>query len=187
MGNHKRRSVAEHRSRRPQRKRDTTCGQYNNHNKWSCCTGGSVKDLDLLARYDYFGRLVDADAINFEVVRSWMCRCARDHEICRMFDKGIYPRNFRVIDCDTLHVVLWESLPGGQDYFTLSYVWSQAEDHKSTDGNQDFQAKLSTSSLPQVILDAVEVTGKLRWKGSRYLWVDRYCIDNLTPATNTTR
>lgn len=64
----------------------------------------------------------------------------------------------------------------GQDgrYVALSYVWGEAQPHKTTNANQAvYSAGIDPSLLPQTILDAIYVTHTL---GFQYLWVDSLCI-----------
>ncbi|KAK6954229.1 hypothetical protein Daesc_004195 [Daldinia eschscholtzii] len=58
----------------------------------------------------------------------------------------------------------WPSAQPWYNYVALSYVWGQ-KGHDPSKGLCD---------LPATIRDATEVTKRL---GQRYLWVDRYCID----------
>ncbi|KAI0854455.1 heterokaryon incompatibility protein-domain-containing protein [Daldinia vernicosa] len=67
----------------------------------------------------------------------------------------------KLIDCQMMTVVRAEP---SYDYVALSYVWGRQE-HDSSKGLHD---------SPATIRDAIKVTTKL---GYRYLWIDRYCID----------
>jgi hypothetical protein len=66
-----------------------------------------------------------------------------------------------LIDCQTLDIMLAEDMP----YVALSYVWGCGSAATSI---------TELEALPNTIRDAITVTLKL---GFRYLWVDRYCID----------
>jgi len=76
------------------------------------------------------------------------------------------PDFFRVIDCKARQVIVAQP---GCEYLALSYVWGTT-------------TRTSTGSLgdldncPKVISDSMDVTLNLSF---RYLWVDRYCIDQL--------
>ena len=72
--------------------------------------------------------------------------------------------NLRVIDCHTGDLVLSNE---NDPYVALSYVW----------GNDSGTAQRS-SAYPKTIQDAIFVTRKL---GYRWLWVDKYCIDQNNP------
>jgi Heterokaryon incompatibility protein (HET) len=63
------------------------------------------------------------------------------------------------------------------DYFALSYAWGQAQDSGLCKDTPLFTTSLAQSDLPQVIEDTVEVVKQIRPEGSRYLWVDKYCIN----------
>jgi hypothetical protein len=70
----------------------------------------------------------------------------------------------RVVDCKSGQLVEENSQP----YVCLSYVWgSKAPTQEALDN-------LLPINLPATISDAMVVTLKI---GLRYLWVDRYCID----------
>jgi hypothetical protein len=64
-----------------------------------------------------------------------------------------------MLDCQTHQI---KPAPENCSYLTLSYVW----------GGEN--ALADATDLPRTIADAVYVTMKL---GYRYLWVDKYCID----------
>ncbi|KAJ3472596.1 hypothetical protein NLG97_g10860 [Lecanicillium saksenae] len=100
---------------------------------------------------------------NVEVAHEWM-------DFCRKFHRGNCRRKklvrdsiigFKVIDC---HSAPWSVVEKGwakEAYAALSYVWGQSQ-------------LSSTTDWPPVVKDAIQVTRDL---GIRYLWVDRYCID----------
>jgi hypothetical protein len=69
----------------------------------------------------------------------------------------------KLIDCITSDIILAEDKP----YVALSYVWGSGSEISEN------RNKLP-ETLPNTIKDAIIVTKKL---GYRYLWVDRYCID----------
>jgi hypothetical protein len=75
----------------------------------------------------------------------------------------------RVIDCHT-HTII--HAPAECQYVALSYVWGCSTSTSTDARPQDIQPTLENA--PKVINDAIDVTLKLRL---RYLWVDRYCID----------
>lgn len=103
------------------------------------------------------------DEINsFDYVKDWISLCSSRHRIC---DVEVRSSNAcqKLIDCETRAIVIGENRP----YVALSYVWGLSSD-KSEDAN-----RLPTN-VPNTIQDAMTVTKRL---GYRYLWVDRYCID----------
>jgi hypothetical protein len=137
----------------------------------------SPATLNCLGPYDYFGSEVNPDSVNFDAVRLWLSQCARQHtSTCGSRQVTRVP-SLRVIDCDTLRVVLWDDVLPGHDYFALSYVWNKPDPCITQTDSVMFRAQLFESLLPHVMVDAIEVVKKVRPQGSRYLWVDRYCID----------
>ncbi|KAG4434632.1 hypothetical protein IFR05_009896 [Cadophora sp. M221] len=97
----------------------------------------------------------------FETVKSWINFCRDKHtKICAV-DNFSPVQSLKLIDCQTLDIILAEDMP----YLALSYVWGPGSAATSI-------TELET--LPNTIRDAITVTLKL---GYRYLWVDRYCID----------
>jgi hypothetical protein len=127
------------------------------------------------------------------MVNQWLQTCATEHqETCGMQESG--PSNLRgflVIDCDNRMI---GPAPSGCIYAALSYVWgsststapytdrSSASDRelilfKERDGL--IQSQLPAQA-PAVIEDALLCTRAI---GLRFLWVDRYCIDQTDPST----
>ncbi|KAK4223994.1 HET-domain-containing protein [Podospora fimiseda] len=99
--------------------------------------------------------------VNFAQVKRWINFCTKNHspEKCRLPSIPELP-GFYLIDCWTRSLV---TPPQDCQYITLSYVWGQKTVNSSLEG-----------SLPSVIQGSISVTMAL---GYRYLWVDRYCID----------
>ncbi|OTA99633.1 hypothetical protein M426DRAFT_67365, partial [Hypoxylon sp. CI-4A] len=117
-----------------------------------------------------WGRHVGTSA-DLELVKAWIGFCNEHHDLCRV-RKGAGTGKketkevpgFRLIDCETKKI---EPSSLSRQFVALSYVWgSPANIQKQR-------------NWPQVVEDAINVTKNL---GYRYLWVDRYCIDQ----TNTT-
>ena len=75
-------------------------------------------------------------------------------------------QNMYLIDC-VYGIVI--PAPRHRDYLALSYVWG-----KASEGGEDYVFPSLPVPLPRTIQDAVTVTKQL---GHRYLWVDRYCIN----------
>lgn len=99
--------------------------------------------------------------VDFDRLRRWLSDCRRHS------GPHVPPLDLpgmRVIDCELREIV---PLPSAHpEYATLSYVWGQPGAPCSTDG------KLP-DRLPLTIEDSITVCREL---GVRYLWVDRYCI-----------
>jgi hypothetical protein len=101
---------------------------------------------------------------HFRAIKSWIAQCGQAHPLaCSPRLNSTKPRT--LIDC----VMRILSCYTNQKYVCLSYVWGTDEVDCQTGGNELPQ------DLPQTISDAMHVTVEV---GLRYLWVDRYCIDN---------
>lgn len=88
--------------------------------------------------------------------------------------RTLFPSKARVIDCVSRRVVALES---GMPYLALSYVWGDNGHNPVTESeiSNDFEGGglLLLPNRPQTVEDAIAfVTGI----GQRYLWIDKYCI-----------
>ena len=106
-----------------------------------------------------------AQSVDCSIIREWLQFCKENHNaICVRPKAHLEQRvpGFRLIDCDTEAIIysLWTVR-----YAALSYVWGTA---KKTDW-----------IFPKVVMHAIFVTRAL---GIRYIWVDRYCIDQSNEA-----
>ncbi|KAI0649828.1 HET-domain-containing protein [Trametes meyenii] len=99
--------------------------------------------------------------------------CRRKHGRCPTPHDGPLPT--RVIDCsDPNHPRLHLSNGAEAPYVALSYVWGEAQPHRTTTGNvRTYLRGIDAALLPQTIKDAIECTYSF---GMRYLWVDALCI-----------
>lgn len=116
-------------------------------------------------------RLVDTRIVDWDRIRDWIGTCSTDpqHLDCRPMDLTL--DGFRVIDCLSRAV---GPLPPGAKYAALSYVWGPSEiSEPLLDGGR------LPASTQMAIEDAMHCTTRL---GFRYLWVDRYCIDQASPS-----
>ena len=120
-------------------------------------------------------------AIDFELVRTWISVCREKHrKLCREPETELLANitalpSFRVIDCSKKSIV---QAPTVFEYVALSYVWGQTPISKrktTIPGNQPTNALPLV--LPKTIEDAMVVVVQL---GFKYLWVDKYCIDQST-------
>lgn len=105
------------------------------------------------------------DTVNWSIVREWLQFCRDHHSKSCNSEFGFMAPGFKLIDCETRTIV--ECVETCLDYVTLSYVWGKGElpcMHTQTIG----------AGLPRTIDDAIEAVKQL---GLRYLWIDRYCID----------
>lgn len=116
--------------------------------------------------------------INPEVIKNWLRYCQDNHSsACREGDKPTSSKSarspfsailsFKLIDCETRRIVHGCRA----QYVALSYVWGASE------RAPEF-SRVLPAQLPETIEDAITVTQSL---GMRYLWIDRYCIDQSKP------
>jgi hypothetical protein len=118
------------------------------------------------------------DSVDMDLVRVWVAGCQAKHtDLCVdagpeiMSDIRSLP-GFQLIDCNTSRIVI---APEVFQYVALSYVWGQplAKNDGSARSCNQLGGNLP-SNLPETIRDAMTVTLRL---GYRYLWVDKYCIN----------
>ncbi|KAL7795608.1 heterokaryon incompatibility domain-containing protein [Trichoderma afarasin] len=102
--------------------------------------------------------------------KNWFGYCNSNHgSLCNSLKS--YLCGAHVIDCQEQSIA---ELEPEMPYVALSYVWGQPQDQREVvDGNR------LTAQLPLLIRDAIAVTQAM---GFRYLWVDRYCIDQNNPT-----
>lgn len=102
-------------------------------------------------------------------IREMLGTCSTTHS-CGM-NNLTFPHNANVIDCEARAIV---QLNNNMEYLALSYVWGNGYTARPV-----HDAALRTRSpnlglnFPLVVEDAILVVQK---SGYRYLWVDRYCI-----------
>lgn len=108
----------------------------------------------------------------FDIDRAlhWLEYCKRNHStLCGASTNSLVP-GLRLIDCWTMSI---EEAGDSYPYVALSYVWGNPASVDSTlrrAGNR----LLLPARLSSAISDAIVVTRAL---GFRYLWVDKFCID----------
>ncbi|KAF1850740.1 HET-domain-containing protein [Cucurbitaria berberidis CBS 394.84] len=110
-----------------------------------------------------FARDIQSDKINWAAVKQWLQYCDTEHEDSCGSVKMMQLPGFRVIDCTTRRIV---EAPKECKFVALSYVWG-------SDSSPGLRLKLPTK-VPLLIEDAITCTKAI---GLRYLWIDRYCID----------
>lgn len=142
---------------------------------WNCRATGCILPVHLSSstnRSRYKARLMNAQCIDYDFIRQCLDFCQRrhnHHEMCKSTNVSS-PSSIKVIDCESLLVI---PAPPDCSYVALSYVWGPSE------GEEPLKCGTRTSlprSPPQVIRDAIALTRNLNW---RYLWVDKYCINQL--------
>jgi hypothetical protein len=112
-------------------------------------------------------RLLKPDSIDFTILQDWLDICREKHtDKCSVESACVSSvQHLKLVDCETHKIVS----ANGDAYAALSYMCGQIE-HASHDPDH------LPSILPNTIKDAITVTQRL---GLRYLWVDRYCIDQI--------
>jgi hypothetical protein len=106
--------------------------------------------------------------VDFDLFKRWIEGC-QQHEEC-LPDEASDLERLKVIDCETRTV---QVAPGKCCFVALSYLWGPQE--------IPFPQPLPTEQT-RTIEDAILVTLRL---GFRYLWVDRYCIDQMSIMDKT--
>ncbi|KAF4611454.1 hypothetical protein D9613_003810 [Agrocybe pediades] len=133
-----------------------------------------------------FPRLIRADAIDLDLVRTWISVCQYHHgPPCDKSRNFAYESekpmeqipSFRLIDVVDNCIV---RAPNDCRYFTLSYVWGRVPVFQTLKSNVRSLEKPGSllrpeyrDKIPKTILNAIQVTKDL---GFRYLWVDSLCI-----------
>jgi hypothetical protein len=138
---------------------------------WRCLLPTHARFVDLKsneATYLPCARAVNPSYIDYEKFTNCIKLCLSEHsEICgSSFYREFAPA--RLIDCRTRVLC---TAPNSQ-YVCLSYVWGDSPADNATSDNT------TLTNIPQTVSDAMSVTLQL---GMRYLWVDRYCIDQDNP------
>jgi hypothetical protein len=110
-----------------------------------------------------FAEIIKPASIREGIVSGWVGVCQQCHDSCKDTSfKHFHPK--ALIDCERKQLCYNVREP----YACLSYVWGGHNEHPNSGGEELLQ------DLPQTVSDALTVTLEL---GIRYLWVDRYCID----------
>lgn len=142
----------------------------------------------------WYGRSLQADGVDFELLRKCLetCQTHREHQKSCWTPPWNVPEHsteqhiFRLVDLINGSVV--EKVNGTVPYVALSYVWG-------TDSWNDDQIVLSPSTLHSLsevggvtrqhlrptIRHAMEVARRM---GSDYLWVDKLCVMQSDPDPN---
>lgn len=109
-------------------------------------------------------RLCHSTYFDVDLARTWLHYCCTNHSPSCSSTSKYTPKLLKVIDCETECVVI---APPHCTYVALSYVWGPSNnDRKVVTGER--------SAFPRTIQDSMTVAVQLKF---RYLWVDRYCID----------
>jgi hypothetical protein len=101
----------------------------------------------------------------------WLHYCKAHHKsLCNVTYQDVL--GLELIDCQYPTIV---SVPAGAPYVALSYVWGKGPSNKEPNNpNSPGARSLHPAFLLASIEDVITVTKALNY---RYLWVDRFCID----------
>ncbi|MCJ1450829.1 hypothetical protein MMC28_001163 [Mycoblastus sanguinarius] len=136
-----------------------------------------TSDSSVSSRFQ--GRRLQSNCIDYQLLRAWFEFCERNHPKSCALDSATQPPMLKVIDAETHSII---QAPPACLYVALSYVWG-------SQNSQNFGIAVGAQTwlpkeIPRVIEDALLVTRKLGW---RYLWVDRYCINQLDETERHTQ
>ncbi|KAH7070569.1 heterokaryon incompatibility protein-domain-containing protein [Paraphoma chrysanthemicola] len=117
-------------------------------------------------------RVLNRYQASFAEIKHWLLECQTHHGCrCSLSLEArltAFAAAVTTIDCQLLRLVV---LPRGQPYIALIYVWGPRQRHHRKPTSY---GRFALSTCPRTIQDAIAVTRSL---GYRYLWVDKYCID----------
>ncbi|CAG9994608.1 unnamed protein product, partial [Clonostachys byssicola] len=130
---------------------------------------GSIYPAFDLAEAMAPARSLSASSLDWDLLRSYLRDCHDHHNGCSSPVPQLQIRGFRLIDCHTRRLV---PAPQGAEYAALSYVWGAPEKNTHMEV-PELGEELQINQVPLVIEDAMETVREL---GYRYLWVDRFCI-----------
>lgn len=115
-------------------------------------------------------RRIKQDVVDYAFIHECLKYCRRNHAKHCGRPRRKHAPPFRVIECRTLAVL---EVPPACEYVALSYLWGELDP-----SNPPYLAIcrgwLDLQRVPKVISDSIHFTLEC---GLRYLWVDRYCIN----------
>ncbi|KAK3321877.1 heterokaryon incompatibility protein-domain-containing protein [Apodospora peruviana] len=151
---------------------------------WACQIGQIMAKIDAVAQrrglLTFIPRINTKNAptlafpplkdntINTDLVKHWIDTCQSQHPGCHLPRNTKLPTGSRLIDYQLNKVA--KAPEPTPPYLALSYVWGTAHVTETVDEGDP----LANNQAPKTIRDAVTFTHQL---GFRYLWVDRYYID----------
>ncbi|KAE9365247.1 HET-domain-containing protein [Stipitochalara longipes BDJ] len=121
-------------------------------------------------RTSLVGCQINAESVSYARIKKWLSECQSLHSKTCSLGESSLPVQLKCIDCDTRQI---HRIEFRDEYVCLSYVWG-ALNQRSPDHIGEDRSRLPSYNVPRVIEDAMIVVKAL---GMRYLWVDRYCID----------
>lgn len=116
-------------------------------------------------------KLVNPGAFNLDIARQCWEYCSSNHVATCGKTNACHSYPFKVIDCFSRIII---DAPKHCKYAALSYVWGNVSSAMHTESSKSQEDNLSLLNLPKTIEDSISVTMSM---SLRYLWVDRYCIN----------
>jgi hypothetical protein len=120
--------------------------------------------------------------VNYKLLLDWLDFCTKHHSKSCNAERLPRLESFMAIDCDSGKLV---SPPSSCAYAALSYVWGAISSTEQVDrdasicNSETNQSYLTLDErAPRVVRDAITVTKEL---GLKYLWIDKYCINQKDP------
>ena len=137
----------------------------------------SLEFQEVLEKSDGPLHATEGQQVNIIQLKQWLNNCEHNHgSVCNSY-RGSGPRyatGIPMIVIDVVDNCLVEATSAVK-YFTLSYVWGNAEMSKTL--RMNYAARLQKGGLgslfPATIADAIALVRSL---GERFLWVDALCI-----------
>jgi hypothetical protein len=130
----------------------------------------SLKGLPLVKSQDAISGILD-----LALVQTWLRICEEHHaDSCGV--SSLFQRQTLSLKLIDVHSGQIGIVQGHPDYIALSYVWGQGTNEEETTAQSSGYVPLNPA---QTIKDAMLFVRRLR---KRYLWVDKYCIDQHNPA-----
>lgn len=118
------------------------------------------------------GKQLRAKPAHYDVATSWLQDCEEAHERCRLDVSKQKPA--RLIDCLCRKIV---ASALDMNSFALSYVVGN-QPVQPPPSSCDSQGDNLPREIPQTLADAIDLVISL---GYRYLWFDRWCINQVDP------
>ncbi|KAI8625810.1 heterokaryon incompatibility protein-domain-containing protein [Xylariaceae sp. FL1651] len=124
-----------------------------------------------------FERVTSSSQIDFDMVKSWLETCGREHKRCEP-NEGPFNVDlsfFRCIDVIDMCIV---PVPITAQYVALSYKWGECTPFLLLRANKDDLfakdgLKRGWESIPKTIQDSIDF---VRNVGCRYVWIDQLCL-----------
>ena len=123
--------------------------------------------------YQSYVQRVSQLKVDFSRVRDWLQICETKHASTCALKTLPPPIGFRCIDLHSENMMTVTIGPD-DDYLALSYVWADSHTSNGTEHKGNLVQSSTKLLVPQVIVDAMTVAQEL---GIRYLWVDKFCIN----------